>query len=70
MTSVSTYEDEKEMKRHNSAIQKLAQDLGVDEAEIKALYERNLGELMKHARIKEYLTVFASRKVRESLKSR
>jgi len=42
----------------------------VDEEEIKALYERNLGELMKHARIKEYLTVFASRKVRESLKSR
>lgn len=68
MRTIIPYEDEAEKKRHNNVIQRLAQDLGVDEAEIRRVYELKLGELKEHARIKDYLTVFVSRKVRESFK--
>lgn len=68
MRTISPYDDEKEKKRHSYVIQKLAQNLGVNETEIRPLYELKLSELKAHARIKDYLTVFAYRKVREDFR--
>lgn len=67
MVMVDLYGDEKEKSHHQSAVRNLARDLGMPIQEIGALYERALEEIKKTARVKDYLSIFASRQVKEFL---
>ncbi|MBI3802983.1 MAG: DUF3562 domain-containing protein [Nitrospirae bacterium] len=68
MAMVKYYEDDKEQARHFSAKQRLARELRIPLEEIGALYERILKELRKQARIKEFLSILVSRRVRDLLR--
>jgi hypothetical protein len=57
---------EKEKKKHEDAILKLAKELGAPVEDVKRSYEEAL-ELFKHAAIKDYVSIFVSRCVRERL---
>lgn len=70
MVMVELYEDEKEKLRHLSAMKMLARDLGIPIQEIGALYERALEEMKKSARVKDYLSILASRQVRNLLQGK
>lgn len=67
MVMVDLYSDEKEKSHHLSAMKKLASDLGRPIHEIGALYESALEEMKKTARVKDYLSILASRRVKEFL---
>lgn len=67
MVMVDLYGDEKEKSHHLSAMRKLAEDLRMPIQEIGTLYERVLEEMRKTARVKDYLSILASRQVKEFL---
>jgi hypothetical protein len=67
MVMMEVCEDEKEKSRHDSAIQRLAEDLRRPLNEIDALYEGALREMKKTARVKDYLIILASRQVKDRL---
>lgn len=67
MVMVDLYGDEREKSHHLSAMSKLARDLGMPIHEIGALYESVLEEMKKTARVRDYLSILASRKVKEFL---
>jgi hypothetical protein len=58
---------EKDKHKHKDAIQKLSGELGVPVEDVKKSYEEAL-ELFKHATIKDYVSIFVSRSVKERLK--
>ena len=64
------YEDENEQKQHFSAIQILVKDAGSSEEEIRHLYEDVLQEFKKEAKIKTFLSILVSKKVRNLLNAR
>jgi hypothetical protein len=68
MVMVDFYDSEKEKSRHHSAVQRLAEDLGLPIIEIGTLYEGILKELRKSARIKDYLMILATREVKDRLR--
>ena len=70
MTVLCLYEDEKEKRQHIAAIQILIRDVGSSEEEIRRLYEGILQELKKEAKVKTFLTVIVSRKVKDVLHAR
>jgi hypothetical protein len=70
MTVICLYEDEKEERQHVAAIQILIKDEGSSEEEIRRLYEGVLEELKKEARVKNFLTILVSRKVKDLLHAR
>ena len=70
MTVLCLYEDEKEERQHIAAIQILIRDEGISEEEIRRLYEGILQELKKEAKVKTFLTVIVSRKVKDVLHAR
>lgn len=61
------YGTEEERKIHLSAIHSLADRYDMDESKIRDLYESKLEELMDHARIRIYLSVLATRYVKNYL---
>lgn len=61
----SLYESEAEERQHLSAIDVLARDLGVAEDFIRPLYENELRELKEHARIRNFLSLLVSRRIKE-----
>lgn len=63
-------EDEMEKKRHERATEMLARDTGVPVEEISQLYQQELEKLKEGARIKDFLTLFVSRRVKELLKNK
>ncbi len=63
------YSDDVEMKRHMNAIHVLEAQTGAPPELVEGLYEESLERLKAHARIKDFLTVFASREVKAALKS-
>jgi hypothetical protein len=63
------YENDGEKNRHRAAIHALARDLSVPADEITRLYEEALTELKDRAKIKNFLVVFAIRRVRQLLKT-
>jgi predicted transcriptional regulator len=67
MVMTQLYEDDGERSQHSFAIQSLAKDLGVSQDEIHQYYEEALRDLKTGARIKVFLSVLASRRVRETL---
>ena len=70
MTVIVLYEDENEKRQHIAAIQILVRDERSSEEEIRCLYEGVLQELKKGAKVKNFLTVLVSRKVKDLLHAR
>lgn len=67
MVLTDFFEDELERKRKTYDVQKVARDLRVSIKEVTDLYERILNDLKKSARIKEYLSILTSRRVKDIL---
>jgi uncharacterized protein (DUF2126 family) len=65
MVATQLYNNNFEWKQHESAMQGLARELGMPLTDISQAYENALKELKGQARIKDFLSVFACRKVRE-----
>lgn len=59
------YENEKEEQRHSNAIEMLAKDLGISVNRIHYLYEMILKEFIKDSKIKDYLPILVSRRVKD-----
>ncbi len=65
-----SYEDQSERQQHRHTIQVIAKSAGYSEEDIGGLYESVLQELKARSRIKSYLTVLASRRVKELIRER
>ncbi len=61
-------EDVTEQMRHDRAIDALAQELQVDAAEIRGIYERHYLRLRSIARVRDYLPVLVARHTRSALR--
>lgn len=61
------YRTEAEKRQHSSAIDILARDLGVDEDSIRPFYENELRALQEHARIRTFLSILVSRRIKEKI---
>jgi len=70
MKELCLYEDESEQRQHLSAIQMLVKDVGSSEEEIRNLYEGVLQEFKNEAKIKTFLSILVSKKVKELLHAR
>ena len=70
MVAAQLYNGNVEWKQHETAIQGLAKELGMPLPDISRVYREALTELESHAKIKDFLSVFASRRVRELIKHR
>jgi hypothetical protein len=68
MVMIECYDNEKERAQHRLAMQRLARDLGLPVEKIGGLYEEVLGELKRTARVKDFLSILASRQVRDLLR--
>ncbi|HEV2219075.1 MAG TPA: DUF3562 domain-containing protein [Casimicrobiaceae bacterium] len=62
------YEDVIEQMLHDRAIDTLAQELHVDTAVIRGIYERHLIRLRSIARVRDYLPVLVARHTRIALR--
>jgi hypothetical protein len=67
MNGFTLYEDEAEQMQHFSAIQTLVKDARSSEEEIRDLYEVVLKEFKTEAKIKTFLPIPVSKKVKELL---
>ncbi len=70
MKDLALYEDETEQKQHFSAIQTLAKDVRSSEEEIRPLYEGVLKEFKNEAKVKTFLSILVSKKVKALLQVR
>ncbi len=61
-------EDVTERMLHDRAIDALAQELQVDTAQIRGIYERHYFRLRDIARIRDYLPVLVARHTRNALR--
>ncbi len=61
------YRTEAEKRQHLSAIHILERDLGIDEDSIRPFYENELRALQEHARIRTFLSILVSRRIKEKL---
>ncbi|MDL1967904.1 MAG: hypothetical protein LWW97_04985 [Deltaproteobacteria bacterium] len=61
------YRTETEKRQHLSAIDMLANDLGIDEDSIRPFYENELRELQEHAQIRTFLSILVSRRIKEKI---
>ncbi len=61
------YRTEAEKRQHSSAIDILARDLGIDENSIRPFYENELRALEKQARIRTFLSILVSRRIKEKI---
>ncbi len=61
------YRTEAEKRQHSSAIDMLANDLGIAEDSIRPFYENELRELQEHAQIRTFLSILVSRRVKEKI---
>lgn len=70
MTTNGLYEDDLEKKQHLHAIQTLAEGVKVSKEEIYRLYEDVLKEFKREARVKIFLSILVSKRVRELLEKK
>ena len=61
------YQTETEKRQHSSAIGLLARDSGIAEDAIRPFYENELRALQEQAHVKTFLSILASRRVREKI---
>jgi len=64
----SIYSSESEAALHEAAIDALANEMHRPAAEIKVRYEMELSRLMNGARVRDFLSVCATRHLRQSLR--
>jgi uncharacterized protein DUF3562 len=64
------YDESNEEAVHLDAMESLAEEANRPLAEVKRLYERELMRLKPGARVRDYLVVLASRRVRDRLSRR
>lgn len=62
------YENDEERRQHRRAIESVARDVQRPIEEIQPLYESELADLRREARVKDFLSVLACRYVRLALK--
>ena len=65
MNDRTLYKDEVEAKQHQSAILNLAENLHRSEIVVRPLYEIVLSRFNRTARIRDFLTVLVSRRVKD-----
>lgn len=70
MVNGALYENEKELAMHRNAIHDLSRESGLPEQEIGKIYEQNLGDLKRTAKVKDFLLVLTRRMVKETLRNR
>jgi len=58
---------DKEFKQHNRAIQSIADQFHIKEELIRDLYEKILFDLLPKAKLKKYLSVLVTKRVKELL---
>lgn len=59
--------EETERKQKDSAVKMLAERFGILEDQIRIIYEKELEGLRQNARIRDFLSVLITRKVRDIL---
>jgi hypothetical protein len=64
------YDDDRDRLRHEASIDRLARDEGLPRNEVQALYERELAHLKASARVKDFLAILISRRVRNAIVQR
>lgn len=61
------YENESEKRQHLSAIHVLASTFGISEESVRHLYETELQSLIRHARVRDFLSVLVIRRLKEKI---
>jgi hypothetical protein len=69
MAMSTVYESAKEAALHEAAMDALATEMHRPLQEVKPHYERELGRLQDGARVREFLSVCATRHTREALRA-
>ena len=67
MDGASLYENEGDRKQHLHAIEMLAREMQTSVDRISAIYEKELGKLKTAAKVRDYLTVLVTRRVKAIL---
>jgi hypothetical protein len=62
------YDNEDERRQHDRAMERVAREIHRPVEEVRPLYESELAALRQGARVKDFLSVLASRHVRLQLK--
>jgi hypothetical protein len=62
-------EDSRENKKHADALDNLSKDLGISIGALMAVYRSEFDRLDRQAKIRDYLSIFIVRKVRDSVKT-
>jgi len=70
MTGEELYKTDDERRQHRRAIETVAHDVKRPVEEVQSLYESELASLGRGARVRDFLSVLASRQVRLSLRQR
>ena len=70
MENVPLYENERERRVHQHAVQLIARDVGRSVSDVIPLYETELASFKGRARIKDFLSILVSQRVKEMLKGR
>jgi len=60
--------DDVEKKKHFATIEKLAQQSGVPEPEVQERYKAELRRILPFTRIREFLPILISRKVKDDIR--
>ena len=60
--------EETERRQHASAIDALCRDLGAPREQVSTLYESVLAQVADRVRVKDYLSIFVSRRVKRVLR--
>ena len=66
MAFLDQFTDTAERDQHLSAIRRLAEEFGVTADDVRISYELELQHLYAEATIKEFLSIFAARAVRDT----
>jgi hypothetical protein len=71
MTEIDmTHENRSERDQHLSMARNLAQEMGVPEATVIEVYERELAQLSASAQITQFLDVITAKRVKDAFRSR
>jgi hypothetical protein len=65
---MTRYANAAEAAAHEAAIEALANEMQLPVAQIKLHYEREVSRLLEGARVRDFLSVCASRRTREALR--
>ena len=70
METVHLHEDEREQAQHTGVIWKLAEQMHLEEDDVRCLYESILMDYKKEATVNQYHTILVSRDVLERIQEK